>query len=100
MTRLATILLSAWVLWLEVYSPKGTEIEPKGGYPANGYAACMAEARSLVDDHAKTFTSMNIQGVKRSSSEGSVSVMAKLEPGYYHWTYRCLPETIDPRTKR
>jgi hypothetical protein len=100
MTRLATILIGAWVLWLEVYSPKGTEIEPKGGYPANGYAACMAEARALADDHAKMFTDMKLQGVERSSSEGSERVMAKLKPGYYHWAYKCLPDTIDPRPKR
>ena len=47
MTRLATILIGAWVLWVEgfdltsqttVYAPK-----PLGAYPTKGDEACMAE---------------------------------------------------------
>jgi hypothetical protein len=94
------IILSAWVLWLETYSPKGTEREPKGGYPDSGYEACMADARANIARLLKWYTEAKFKGVSQYSDRGSVSIMAELKPReYYHWTYRCLPDTVDPRGK-
>jgi hypothetical protein len=101
MRRLAIILLATWVLWLETLSPKGKTIEPKGAFPADGYQACLKEAKTSVDKLMSWFTEAKFTGVARHSGGGTESIMADLTRGDYkskaHWTYRCLPDTIDPR---
>jgi hypothetical protein len=96
------VVLLAWVLWLETYSlPRGTEQGPKGAYPNDGYQACLEDARDNAAARAREFRSANLKGVSTSTGEGPrFSVMAELKPNvYYHWTYYCLPDTVDPRKK-
>jgi hypothetical protein len=102
MTRLATILIGAWVLWVEgfdltsqttVYAPK-----PLGAYPTKGDEACMAEARRLITAYADR---THVKTVSRGSSGSREVVAIELESGeLYSRTYLCLPENIDPRTTR
>jgi hypothetical protein len=104
MTRLAMILLAAWVLWLETNSPKGQTIDPKGAFPTDGYQACLKEAKTSVDKLMSWFTEAKFTGVGRYSSGGTESIMADLirsdSKSRAHWTYRCLPDTIDPRQSK
>jgi hypothetical protein len=81
MTRLATILLCAWVLWMEVLSLK-------------------EGAKAHVETQVEGYTAEN-RSVMRYSRGGRETVTADLKPkGIYHWTFACFPDSIDPRAKR
>jgi hypothetical protein len=102
MTRLATILLCAWVLWMEVYSLKegAREWSPLSAYPADSYQACLDGAKAHVETQVEGYTAEN-RSVMRYSRGGRETVTADLKPkGIYHWTFRCVPDTLDPRAKR
>ena len=102
MTRLATILLCAWVLWMEVLSLKegAREWSPLSAYPADSYQACLDGAKAHIETQVEGYTAEN-RSVMQSSRGGRETVTADLKPkGIYHWTFACFPDSIDPRAKR
>ena len=102
MTRLATILLCAWVLWMEVLSLKegAREWSPLSAYPADSYQVCLDGAKAHVETQVEGYTAEN-RSVMRYSRGSRETVTADLKPkGIYRWTYTCFPDTLDPRAKR
>jgi hypothetical protein len=100
MTRLAMILLCAWVLWHEIQGPNGSVMETVGAFPSMEYVACMAEAKIQADASMRVLTSAGIKDAARHTVGGGESLIAIMEAGAFRFIYTCLPDTIDPREKR
>jgi hypothetical protein len=85
-----TGVLLAWVLWAEYNAPTGSQQEPVSGYDTR--AECMRGMRQHIDG-------LNINPGKTkgeiSNDVGTVWYGLKGD----HWAqFRCLPDTIDPRS--
>jgi hypothetical protein len=101
MKPLATILLSAWLMWVHVYAPDKNLYEPKGTY--SSLDACQADVVRTAEEHETLLRSWQsttpVTGVRRFSEGGGEGVLADMGrgSGIYQWRWKCFPEHIDPR---
>jgi hypothetical protein len=90
----------AWVFWEQlVFSGGGrTEVEDKIVAARSSEQECRALVRPAVQYRLAHGSPSGADGTKPNIKvEGDSAVTLQSEAGYFSWTYRCLPDTVDPR---